>query len=279
MIDREQPLVEPGKTVDSPCPRPLSAFRRARAGKHHPTGFTLLELLVVLALLGTIAVLVVANLDHVEYNASDTVTRATMQNMREAIMGSAAAPGYIADMKHVPDFNSAVMRVHDLLASDPASTADPYVDRIPPPFDTYNPVTNRGWRGPYLVHKSMVWNIETSRNGGFPAADDRRFVGDKTFEERGFAFTARTKSAYGETNEAAIGDTWGNPIVLQVPDFSGADDAKRFRFARLVSAGRDGILSTPLDDPLAGWPVEADGPQRGDDLVLFLNRADVYEDL
>ncbi len=43
----------------------------------------------------------------------------------------------------------------------------------------------------------------------------------------------------------------GKLIVVQVPPasaFSGSPgDAKRFRYARLVSAGADGVLSTPLD--------------------------------
>ena len=49
----------------------------------------------------------------------------------------------------------------------------------------------------------------------------------------------------------------------------------RWRYARLVSAGPDGILSTPRD--LCAGRERDSLAARGDDLVLFLNRADEAE--
>lgn len=76
-----------------------------------------------------------------------------------------------------------------------------------------------------------------------------------------------TQSANGDLE---ISDPWGHPIVLQIPPGPAG-----LRYARLVSAGPDGLLTTPPDDPMAG----RDGAlsARGDDLVQFLNRADIDE--
>lgn len=114
-----------------------------------------------------------------------------------------------------------------------------------PDFDEFDPTTRRGWRGPYIRNANGIFPA----NGGF----------DPT---------------YGTAGEPTVLDPWGNPIVVQVPTHS-SDPAERFRYARLVSAGSDGALSTDLADPLAGRTAQ--GTSRGDDLVLFLNRNDVYE--
>jgi len=133
----------------------------------------------------------------------------------------------------------------------------------------------RGWRGPYL----KGWNAAE-----WPAPDARRFADDATFAERGF--TAR----YGTTNETALMDPWGNPYVVQFPDAShfaalrgrsGADregnERWRWPYARVVSAGPNGVLETPADR-CAGRAADGSAAARGDDIVLFLGRADVHED-
>lgn len=238
----------------------------SEAGGTRERAFTLMELLVVIVILAAVATLVISNVDHTRDDAEATVARATMQTLREALTGSSAGPGYLADMKYVPGFRSVDLRTHDLLS--PAS----YL---------FDPVANRGWRGPYLRNAAGVANTNASRAGKFPEGGDRRFAGDKTFLERGFFYNGM-KSHYGTTGYPAVADPWGNPIIVQVPPasaFSGsASEAKRFRYARLVSAGPDGVLSTPLNKPLAGMRPNGTAPKRGDDLVLFLNRADTYEE-
>lgn len=189
-----------------------------------------MELLVVVVILAAVAALVVSNVDSARDDAEVTVAQATMHALREAITGSAAAPGYLADMKYVPGFRSVDIRTHDLLS------ASSY-----PGFAEFDPVTRRGWNGPYLRNARVI----------------------------------------GDTEDLTVADPWGNSIVVQVPPtsaFNGSTgDAKRFRYARLVSAGADGVLTTPLDDRLAGMDTNGDKDLRGDDLVLFLNRADIYE--
>lgn len=122
-------------------------------------------------------------------------------------------------------------------------------------------------------------NLNAARNGAFPAADERRAIDDASFLQRGFYLDAAT-SPYGQPGDLTVGDPWGNPIVIQVPAaaafLGAATPDKRLRYARLVSAGPDGVLTTPTDR-LGGLAADGTKAVRGDDLVQFLNRSDVYE--
>jgi prepilin-type N-terminal cleavage/methylation domain-containing protein len=232
------------------------------------SGFTLVEIVMVVAILATLATLVMFSVAGVRENAETTVATASLHSLRGAICGTPEAPGYLSDMKHAPGFRSVELRIHDLLC--PSSY---------PAFATYDPQAARGWRGPYVQDAQPVRNTNAERPGLFPAADERRWPGDRTFLERGF-FRDGSSSCYGLTGDHAVADPWGNPVVLQVPPTEAfalsSSDAKRFRYARLVSAGPDGILQTPRDRT-GGTQPDGTHPARGDDLVLFLNRTDMYE--
>ena len=225
--------------------------------------------MVVIVIVAALAPIVVPIVDRSRDDAEITVARASMKTIAEAVTGSAAGTGYLADMKPVPGFQASALRVHDLFS--PSSH---------PQYAIYDPVAARGWRGPYLRPGVGAANLESSRNGWFPEAGDRRSAGDTTFLERGF-FTNASSSPYGIPGDLTLGDPWGNPYVIQTPPqsaFAGSTgDAKRFRYSRVLSAGADGVLTTPADR-LAGMQADGLSPARGDDLVLFLNRADVYED-
>ncbi|MHA3771337.1 prepilin-type N-terminal cleavage/methylation domain-containing protein [Verrucomicrobiota bacterium sgz303538] len=223
--------------------------------------FTLLEAAVVIAVLAVLASLIVLQVDRTSEDAQLTGTRALLETLREAFVGSPAGPGYIADMKHFPGFDPTALRVKDLLEGAPS----------------FDPIAQRGWRGPYVSNVFLVRNTEPARQGRFPAANDRRSGADATFLERHFYFSDST-SPYGVPGESAVADLWGNPVVLQVPPFAEFTPTPelQFRFARLVSAGPDGVLDTPVNR-LAGMTPDGKTTERGDDIVLFLNRADVYE--
>ena len=179
---------------------------------------------------------------------------ATLHTVREALSGSTGAPGFVADMKYVPGFSNSAVRIGNLLAA-PTNY---------PAFTNYDRLAGRGWRGPYVQNVRQVENTNEALTGRFPSVADRRCATDATFEERGFY-----AADYGTTNDPALADPWGNPVVLQMPT-NDLDDDECWRCARLVSAGPDGILQTPA----ATFP---DRTARGVDLVLFLNRADADE--
>jgi type II secretory pathway pseudopilin PulG len=239
-----------------------------------------MELLVVIVILAALAALVVSNVGQTAADAEDVAARTTLQTLAEAFTGSAAGPGLAADVQTLPetlpDFPFAQLRTRHLLE--------------PGGFPEFDPMTQRGWRGPYLRNAPGVRHTNPTLAGRFPQGSDRRFPGDDTFQARGF-FHDAFGSHYGQPGDLAVGDPWGNPIILQVPPpeaFLSSTKAKRWKYARLVSAGPDGVLATPRYDPLtldedlrradarlAGR--RPNGTVRGDDLVLFLNRADVYE--
>lgn len=232
------------------------------------------ELLLVIIIIASLAALVVPAMDNTGEEAEMTAARATMRTLSEALTGSPDGPGYFSDMKHIPGFQRIHFKTHDLLSStyDVISKSS---------YPAYDPVTKRGWRGPYLRYARGVANLNGARNGTFPAGHERRFEDDTTFAQRGFFNADGITSPYGQPidsmdpeqpRELTVADPWGNPIVFQVPLASpegSTVEAELFRYARLISAGPDGELTTQRNDPLA--------VVRGDDLVLFLNRADTYE--
>ena len=222
----------------------------------------MVEMVVVVALLAIVALLVVQSVGHVRDEAEETVVRANLQAIRDAFCGTVGAPGFWADMQCVPGFSNRCMRIGNLLEA-PTNL---------PTGTNYDRLARRGWRGPYLQNVRLVDNTNETLRGLFPAPDDRRWETDATFAERRFH---PADFDYGTTNDPALADPWGNPIVLQMPT-NELDDAEMLRYARVVSAGPDGRLDTPLDK-LAGLTTGGGATNRGDDLVLFLHRADVYE--
>lgn len=257
----------------TPLKRSVSAGRGLLAVRRRFGAFSLMELVVVIVIVAALAALVTSNVGTTTDEVEAVSARVTMQTIAEAFSGSSAGPGYVADMKHLPGFRHADVRIHDLLSSSSYPTADPF-----------DPVSQRGWRGPYLRNAQGVRNTNAARNGAFPSGNERRTADDTTFFQRGF-FTDPDSSPYGITGDLSVADPWGNPIALQIPPVAAftnpTTDAKRFRYARLVSAGADGVLTTPLHHRLAGLVKLADGKidisARGDDLVLFLNRSDTHE--
>ena len=180
----------------------------------------------------------------------------------------------------------------------------------------WDDAAKRGWRGPYVRGCNTVATTGTMGGGRppappdegeagyvrpahfprmerFPGPDERRAAKDRTFYERGFYTRddiAPGSSPYGFAGEFALADPWGNPYVLQVPEETAfpvrmrptaeldRTFAKlRWKYARWVSAGPDGVLEAPRD-LCAGRDAESVAT-RGDDLVLFLNRVDAFEEL
>ncbi len=106
----------------------------------------------------------------------------------------------------------------------PQTIAELFVPRSGWP--NFDPNTRLGWRGPYLQSSGARYD-----------AND----------------------AYGTTNDPAVLDGWGRPIVIQLLDAE---------HIRVVSKGEDGVLDTP---PAVNMPTLA---TCGDDVLLFLRVAD-----
>jgi prepilin-type N-terminal cleavage/methylation domain-containing protein len=201
----------------------------AAAGRR--SGFTLVELSVVIAIVVVMAGLALLRAGSFEDRAKRQVTYASMAAIRAAISGPPEKPGYFEDVGQLPPTIAGLLVV-------PVN--------IPPSKAVFDPATGFGWHGPYFQYATGTYKITD------PPGSDH--------------FTAQ----YGNTNDPAILDAWTLPIVLQIPLTAGPAGESPAAYARLVSAGPDGVLDTP-----AGWPapdINNTAVVR-DDVVLYLFRA------
>jgi prepilin-type N-terminal cleavage/methylation domain-containing protein len=268
-------------------------------------GFSLVELVLVVAVLAFVAVIAAGHFSGLREKSLATAVSHDLREIRNAFTGTDDAPGYLGDMSPLPGFTPGFLRLADLLT--PTNRFAFGGTRADAAASAWDDGAGRGWRGPYVR-----LDRPDARGGAarFPAPGDRPARGGGTFEERGFfpavaslslpADVRDERAAYGFAGEPALLDPWGAPYVLQIPPpqaFVDADghladvpDEERFRYARVVSAGPDGVLSTPCFSGggaggaswnaaarrasiFAGRPAD-----RGDDLVLFLLRSDVYHE-
>ncbi len=230
---------------------PTSQPRRCHL-KRHSSGLTLIELLVVLVILAALAGVVLPHMNDLRIGPFGTrgespqeiATKTTLLRVRAAIMGDESMPGLWQDLggldKYMPE------KMGDLLMSDAGLTSLSAV--LPASLEEYDPNTRLGWRGPYLMS-----------SGARYGADD---------------------PPYGTEGDPAVLDGWGHPVVIQFPTTAVPTDSNRYLYARLVSAGPNGVIDTPLSlpppntfsaPPPAGVLTIDDC---GDDSVLFLRVAD-----
>lgn len=282
-------------------------------------GFTLIELALAVLIVGILVSLAAVRFSGVANAAKLRAAEADLSTIRDSIVGTATFPGYLGDMGAIPGFSPGLLRIGNLLCpTNLFGIGDVRSDRYGIPaagcapasaFTSWDAEAGRGWRGPYISASSCIMSVSGDTHL-FPRRDDRRFPGDSTFGDRGF-YPAATHvslpadyrasddlhSAFGFAGEPAIGDPWGNPYILQIPPPQAFDNPSavsartRFRYARIVSAGPDGVLSTPcFPSSAATWDADSrrssrlagrdenGATARGDDLVLFLNRNDLYEE-
>jgi len=234
----------PHPTHPAHAQKPAQAPRRRRKAarqpsfanaKNHQQGMTLIELSVVLLVLIALAGLTIPYIGGTGRTALCQTTDASLQAVKQAIMGGAAGVGFYDDMLGELPRDKANASGYNLgyLFSQGG-------------WQTYNPTTAVGWRGPYLQ----------SGGAATPPSLNASFINvfDPTTNTTGTVHLAIDASAGPQ-----VMDAWHRPLILQAPYYGASYHPDQ---ARLVSAGPDAVINTPIN--------ESDAASRGDDRVLFL---------
>jgi type II secretory pathway pseudopilin PulG len=234
--------------------------------KSMQSGMTLLEISVVLLVLIALAGLVVPYIGVTSGMAACQATDATLQAVKQAIMGGAAGPGYYADTLGIYpadrgdiDYNLKYLFI----------AGDKDEDDSIPDWPAYNPNTRTGWRGPYLSTGGLVSG--TLLHGSFGTVFD-------SSSPEATAIPAHVHVNITTDTGSQVFDAWHRPIVLQIPYYDDDDEGPNTadyhpENARLVSAGPGSGLRS--DEAGIDTTIQSkDASNRGDDRVLFLNIAD-----
>lgn len=111
------------------------------------TGFTLIEVLMVLILIGVLTAIGLPSFINLSTNAKISVTTDKLNDMKRAIVGDSQVvqgrfvnPGYESHMGTLPN------ALTDLTTQGAQAT--------------YNPFTKTGWRGPYISSTASDWNLD-----------------------------------------------------------------------------------------------------------------------
>lgn len=196
-------------------------------------GFSLIELVMVLVIIGMLAGLVVSQVGgSVERVESDS-TQATMHTVREAIEsfmhdnGDLLMPNPM--MKDLARQNAPQLCY--LFINPDTETPEP----------TFDPQTATGWRGPYIKTQS-----------------EQIFLTDAQASSRGLSERVGFTGDFGLNEDPTVFDGWSNPLVINFEDMTYTPGGPTWRIYYLASAGPDGSLETP--------------PTTGDDIRVEIHR-------
>ena len=191
----------------------LRCAEQVRALPARQRGFTLMELIVVMTLVGLLAVGVVLSLDGVGDDAQVRLTRVEMTELRKALQLFRRDVGHFPDA--LDDHHAEDLKLDLLFGCQDLSPAQADYDAG---CKAYNLDTARGWNGPYVLaekQKNSVTNLD--EKGLFDAWGNRYRLFDEDSAAPG-AGAARIVS-YG-ANRAYEGD--GTDICS--PNGASSDD-------------------------------------------------------
>ncbi|MCF7805799.1 MAG: prepilin-type N-terminal cleavage/methylation domain-containing protein [Candidatus Marinimicrobia bacterium] len=106
-------------------------------------GFTLIELVMVIVVLGILSAAAIPRITGAIENARIQSTKKELQTIKDAIMGDpeSTVGGQIADKGFYGDNDALPDDLEDLVSPQPTSG---------PGSDTWDPFTQSGWNGPYI---------------------------------------------------------------------------------------------------------------------------------
>jgi prepilin-type N-terminal cleavage/methylation domain-containing protein len=118
-------------------------------------GFTLLELLMAVALLAVLSTIAVTQFTDFSKDAKIAVTRERMNTIRVAIKGDARM---VQNGQFVrPGFEAHIGKLPGVTTGQTGVTALNELIENPGDYSAYSIVTKLGWRGPYLSDSDVNW--------------------------------------------------------------------------------------------------------------------------
>lgn len=205
-------------------------------------GLTLVELVVVLAILVALGGLVIPRLMATTDAARETATRASAVEIRDAVMR------FWSDCKYsYPNGNANDQRIQlgHLL-------------ELPSTFSEFDPNLRLGWNGPYLQNDGRLYSIDLG--AGFTTA-----YGDASQP------TVRDTFANQDYDLDGVVES-GLPFVIQEPTLSNLAASSLMyeigetREVRVVSAGPNGILE--IEESRFASELESNPALKGDDIYV-----------
>jgi len=208
-------------------------------------GLTLLELLVVLTILIALATIVVPTITTFGRKSQEVAPRENLLRLQDLLVNQ-----YYADMQELPRPNLTVSSNRTDHPQLRYLFVNPDTESIAKtPNATL--LSTRRWQGPYIRHGGTRYQVDTAN--GFTTTYG---VGDN--------------DTTGVRGDPAILDAWGRPIVIQEPNDGNAGTTDDKTYTRLLSAGPNGVIDTPLTVTMAN------NTTRGDDVLIYLFRHDEY---
>lgn len=227
---------------------------RVRAGTHHFTraAFTLLELLVVVAILAVLAGTAIMALNDTQAQVEADVAQTEMLELKQAILRFQRDTGWLPKQgpfnldSRPGGFAPLPAGASEAWFDSPANFWQLYENPLGGtghPLETWNPATRRGWNGPYLTRGgeglvSVGDNLQRSGDGTPSAGNVVTVYGVADTHAR------RPLGAYyvWQGYDGTVRSRFGRPILLL--DIHHEDPQVRNARARLVGHGPNGIYES-----------------------------------
>ncbi len=245
---------------------------------HDNTGFTLLEVMLVLTILGFLAAMIYPAVGLLNDRERERITRERIEEIRSAIVGATdrfdasgrrIIGGYVGDMREWPEL------------WEPAPQVKKSVIGIPPLFDVENPTTPTYYLfRPDGQFVGGVWRWQSSNQPpGQPpfrklsdAVGDLDHIGGLETENEGQPVGLWTDTPNGETAEILDPNLWRGPYLVapvdRKPEDSGHLAESDGQYHDLAPAYLTALSAEDWEDGVYS-PADGDPGEHGDDKEDF----------